>query len=75
MKQFIATGWTVNDSSKDSKLLESLDGQNKNIARINKDQWHHSATWLNSSNSISHYQSDNISLILVGRPTIKNKAE
>lgn len=70
MKQFIFTGWTVNNADQDTKLLGHLDNSENKISQTKVDQWNHSAVWTSSSELVIHHKSDDITLSLCGRPTI-----
>jgi|TARA_B110000238_G_C16124061_1_gene438439 hypothetical protein len=73
MKQFIATGWTVNDSDLDSKLIGHFKSSQEVTAQTNSDQWRHSSAPTNASELVTHYKDNDITLMLCGRPTIKNE--
>jgi asparagine synthase (glutamine-hydrolysing) len=72
MKQFIATGWTVNDSDLDSRLIGHFNNSPEQTTQTKSDQWNHSSASTNSSALVTHYKSNDITLMLCGRPTIKN---
>tara|TARA_R110002049_G_scaffold147342_1_gene310152 strand:- start:121538 stop:123367 length:1830 start_codon:yes stop_codon:yes gene_type:complete len=71
MKQFIATGWTVNDSDLDSRLLGHFSNTQEEAIQTKSDQWTHSSVSTLSSDLVTRYKNDDITLIICGRPTIK----
>jgi asparagine synthase (glutamine-hydrolysing) len=73
MKQFIATGWTVNNSDLDSKLLNHFSNSPEEITQTKSDQWNHSSASTTSSELVTCYKNNDITLMLCGRPTIKNE--
>ena len=70
MKKFITTGWTVNDSDLNSSLLSHINDSLNQSARARKDPWLHACSWDSSSDMITHVQTDEISVVLCGRPRI-----
>ncbi len=70
MNKIIATGWTVNDSDQDSSLLSQVKGSLDETARARKDQWLHTTAWDTSNELITHYQSDEICIVICGKPRI-----
>jgi len=75
MKNFIASGWTVDDANLDSSLLDHSENPNVAKLRARKDQWLHTATWTQSSELIKHYQNNDVSLLICGRPSIYNQSQ
>lgn len=72
MKKYIATGWTVNDSDQNTKLLNHFSDPHHQLAQIKAGSWCHSTVWSSESEIVVHYSADDIALTLCGRPTIKS---
>lgn len=74
MNKFHASGWTVSDTDLNSSLLSHIQTADSVNSIARKDTWLHTCVWQESSELLTHYKNDEISLLICGRPSIYNQS-